>query len=168
MSYSFYFEDGLGNVVDENEVDPMVITEDEDPFKLEELASYSKWVALRNKLNKSDISQGHHTASKERIEKIVPDSDANSRAKGKRVSNDIKAHAVHLADIHPKNSTRAVAFGLKLDPRTMQKWYKSWKADPDSLFPTIGCPKIIEPDGELAEATKSVVTDLFSSSLLLW
>ncbi|CEP12412.1 hypothetical protein [Parasitella parasitica] len=118
----FYFEDGLGNVVDENGVDPMDITEDEDPFKLEELTSYTK---------------------------------------GNRVSNEIKARAVHLVDIHPKNSARAVALSLKLEPRTVQRWYKSWKEDPDSLFPTIGRPRIIDPEGELAEATKAVVTDLY-------
>lgn len=31
MSFSFYFEDGLGNVIDELGNDPMEITENEDP-----------------------------------------------------------------------------------------------------------------------------------------
>ncbi|KAI9476034.1 MAG: hypothetical protein EXX96DRAFT_620506 [Benjaminiella poitrasii] len=35
MSFSFYIEDDLGNVVDEHGNDPMEITENEDPFKLE-------------------------------------------------------------------------------------------------------------------------------------
>lgn len=36
MSNSFYFEDGLGNVVDEHGNDLMKITEIEELFKLEE------------------------------------------------------------------------------------------------------------------------------------
>ncbi|GAA5810908.1 hypothetical protein MFLAVUS_004336 [Mucor flavus] len=43
MSYSFYFEDGQGNVMDEDGNDPMDITGNDDPYKLEELASYSAW-----------------------------------------------------------------------------------------------------------------------------
>ncbi|KAI9280064.1 hypothetical protein BY458DRAFT_553479 [Sporodiniella umbellata] len=39
MSFSFYIEDGLGNVVDEHENDPIEITENEYPFKLKELSS---------------------------------------------------------------------------------------------------------------------------------
>ena len=60
-----------------------------------------------------------------------------------------------------KNSARAVALSLKLEPRTVQRWYKTWKEDPDSLFKTIGRPRIIEPEGELAEATRNVVADLY-------
>lgn len=53
MNFSFYFEDGLGNV-DENGNEPMNITEDEDPFKLEELRSYSTYPSLRTKLIDSE------------------------------------------------------------------------------------------------------------------
>ena len=67
-----------------------------------------------------------------------------------------------MVGIHPKkNSARAVALSLKLEPRTVQRWYKTWKEDPDSLFKTIGRPRIIEPEGELAEATRNVVADLY-------
>ncbi|KAI7901124.1 uncharacterized protein BX663DRAFT_562465 [Cokeromyces recurvatus] len=122
MSFTFYFKDGSGNIVDENGNDPMDIIEEENLFKLEELTS---------------------------------------SLKGNRVNNDIKANAVHLVDIHPKNSARAIALQLKLEPRTVQRWYKSWKNDPDSLFKTIGRPRIIEPEGELAEAAKGLVTDFY-------
>lgn len=45
MDYSFYyFEDGQGNIVNENGEDPMEIAEDEDPFKLEELTSYTEYI----------------------------------------------------------------------------------------------------------------------------
>ena len=60
-----------------------------------------------------------------------------------------------------KNSARAVVLSLKLEPRTVQMWYKTWKEDPDSLFKTIGRPRIIEPEGELAEVTRNVVADLY-------
>ena len=50
MGFSFYIEDGLGNIVDEHGNDPMEITENEDPFKLEELSSYSTYVALRTRM----------------------------------------------------------------------------------------------------------------------
>ncbi|KAI8875291.1 hypothetical protein K501DRAFT_202916 [Backusella circina FSU 941] len=123
---------GLGNVVDEYGIDPMDITGSEDPFTLEELSFYSTYVALRAKL-----------------------ADSN------RISNETKAHAVHLVDIHPKNSAIAVALDLKLEPRTVQRWYKTWKVDLDSLFNIIGRLKIIEPEGELAEATKSLVSDFY-------
>lgn len=32
MSFTFYFEDGSGNIVDENGHDPMDIIEEENPF----------------------------------------------------------------------------------------------------------------------------------------
>lgn len=80
---------------------------------------------------------------------------------GNRISNETKAHAVHLVDIHPRNSARAVDLELKLEPRTTQRWYKTWKDDPDSLFKTVGRPRIIEPEGELAEASKSLVPDFY-------
>jgi hypothetical protein len=54
-----------------------------------------------------------------------------------------------------------VALELKLEPRTLQRWFKTWKEDPDSLFKAIGRPRIIEPEGELAEATKSLVSDFY-------
>ena len=50
MSYSFYFEDGQGNTLDENGNEPMDITGDEDPYKLEELASYSAYMEAREKV----------------------------------------------------------------------------------------------------------------------
>ncbi|KAI8076931.1 hypothetical protein BDF21DRAFT_421683 [Thamnidium elegans] len=57
-------------------------------------------------------------------------------------------------------SAIAVALELKLEPRTVQRLYETWKEDPDSLFNTIGSPRIIEPE-ELAEATKSLVSDFY-------
>jgi hypothetical protein len=57
MSFSFYIENGLGNIVDEHGNDPMEITENEDPFKLEELSSYSTYVALRTKLVDVEVMQ---------------------------------------------------------------------------------------------------------------
>lgn len=48
MSYQFLFEDGAGNFVDENGNDPMDI-ESEDPFKLEDLASYKLYIEVRSK-----------------------------------------------------------------------------------------------------------------------
>ncbi|KAI8875236.1 hypothetical protein K501DRAFT_136154, partial [Backusella circina FSU 941] len=137
MDFSFYFEDGQGNIVNENGEDPMEIAEDENPFNLEELTSYTEG------------------------EKKICNEEASKKAQGARVNNDIRARAVHLVDIHPKNSARAVALNLKLELRTLQRWYKTWKEDPDSLFKTIGRPRIIEPEGELAEATRNVVADLY-------
>ncbi|KAI9362872.1 hypothetical protein BD770DRAFT_407937 [Pilaira anomala] len=93
--------------------------------------------------------------------KRVSHKTKQKRIKGNRISNETKAHAVHLVDIHPRNSARAVVLELKLEPRTLQKWYKTWKEDLDSLFKTIGRPRIIEPEGELAEATKSLVSDFY-------
>ncbi|KAI7900650.1 uncharacterized protein BX663DRAFT_517124, partial [Cokeromyces recurvatus] len=49
MSNSLYFEDGQGNVLDEDGNDPMDITENEDPYKLDELTSYSAYIAARDK-----------------------------------------------------------------------------------------------------------------------
>ncbi|KAG2232257.1 hypothetical protein INT48_001542 [Thamnidium elegans] len=99
MSYTFYFEDGAGNIVNENGEEPMDITEDENPFKLEELTSYTEYLNARAKFLDAEILQ-------------------DAKAKGNRISNEIKARAVHLVDVHPKNSTRAVALDLKLEPRT--------------------------------------------------
>lgn len=161
MSYKFYFEDGAGNIVDENGEDPMDIIEDRDPFKLEELTSYTEYLTLRAQLLDSKMLPEIQPKKKEKGEKKISDGETSSKAKGNRVSNEIKARAVHLVDVHPKNSAGAVALDLKLEPRTVQRWYKTWKEDPDSLFKTIGRPKIIEPEGELAEATKKVVSDFY-------
>ena len=57
MEFSFYFEDSQGNIVNENGEDPMEIAEDEDPFKLEELTSYTEYIALRNTLRDSEMEQ---------------------------------------------------------------------------------------------------------------
>ncbi|RCH81308.1 hypothetical protein CU098_002601, partial [Rhizopus stolonifer] len=50
MSYSFYFEDGRGNIMDENGNGPMDITGNEDPYKLGKLASYSAYMETREKV----------------------------------------------------------------------------------------------------------------------
>ncbi|KAI9487724.1 MAG: hypothetical protein EXX96DRAFT_647346 [Benjaminiella poitrasii] len=59
------------------------------------------------------------------------------------------------------NADENSALKLKLGPRTVQKWYKTWKEGLDSLLKTVGRPKIIEPEGELAEATKSLVSGFY-------
>lgn len=46
MNYQFLFEDGAGSIVDENGNDPMDI-EGKDPFKLEELTSYTFYIEAR-------------------------------------------------------------------------------------------------------------------------
>ncbi|KAG2190495.1 hypothetical protein INT47_004875 [Mucor saturninus] len=138
MSFSFYFEDCLGNLIDEHGIDPMEITENEDPFKLEELSSCSTYVALRTKLVDVEVMQ-----------------ECN------RISDEIKARAVHLVDVLPRNSARAVALELNLQLRTVQRWYKAWKEDPDSLFKTICRLRIIEPEGKLAEAIKNLAFDFY-------
>ncbi|KAL0080019.1 hypothetical protein J3Q64DRAFT_1680391, partial [Phycomyces blakesleeanus] len=58
-------------------------------------------------------------------------------------------------------SVRAVALDLGLEPRSLQRWYSTWKKGPDSLFKTIGRPRIIEAEGELAEATRNAVTEFY-------
>lgn len=55
MSFSFYLEDRLGNVVVEFENDTMDITEGEDPLKLEELSSYGTYIAPRAKIVDSEV-----------------------------------------------------------------------------------------------------------------
>ncbi|KAI8646643.1 hypothetical protein BD408DRAFT_318989, partial [Parasitella parasitica] len=162
MSYSFYFEDGQGNVLDEDGNDPMDITGNDDPYKLEELASYSAYIEAREK-GMMEVDQDstflEHKATKNK--KTDSKEAKNNIIKNKRVSNEVKAHAVHLVDIHPKNSARAVALDLGLEPRSLQRWYSTWKKDPDSLFKIIGRPRIIEAEGELAEATRNAVTEFY-------
>lgn len=51
-------------------------------------------------------------------EKKICDDKTSKKVKGVRVDSDIKARAVHLVDIHPKNSARATALSLKLEPRS--------------------------------------------------
>lgn len=48
-----------------------------------------------------------------------------------------------------------------MQPRTVQRWYKAWKEGPDSLFKTIGRPRMIEPEGELAESTRDLVSGFY-------
>ncbi|KAG0182695.1 hypothetical protein DFQ29_002825 [Apophysomyces sp. BC1021] len=120
MGFSFYFEDGLGNVIDENGNDPTDVTESEDPFKLEELSSYSTYVALIAKLEDRELMQEYQVEKQEN-------------------NNEIKAHTVHLVDVHLRNSARAVALELKLEPRTAAQELLSSKENqqrqPKSLVP---------------------------------
>ncbi|GAA5803519.1 hypothetical protein HPULCUR_009001 [Helicostylum pulchrum] len=120
------FEDGAGNIVHENGNGPMDITEEENPFKLEELASYSVYLAAKNKVvsNESNQVPVKTNQTKNKTEASVVASQSLS-IKGNRVSNEIKANAVHLVGVHPKNSARAVSLQLKLELRTAQRWYKS-------------------------------------------
>lgn len=162
MSFTFYFEDGSGNIVDENGHDPMDIIEEENPFKLEELISYSVYLAAKNKAVSNEDALVPEAKNRTNIKKEQFNvANESSSLKGNRINNEIKANAVNLVDIHPKNSARAVALQSKLEPRTVQRWYKSWKKDSDSLLKTIGRPRIIEPEGELAEAAKGLVTDFY-------
>ncbi|RCH82297.1 hypothetical protein CU097_006327 [Rhizopus azygosporus] len=150
MEFSFYFEDSQGNIVNENGEDPMEIAEDEDPFKLEELTSYTEYIALRNTLRDSEMEQEPLKEKQKR---------GGKKFAMKRQAKKLKE--LELTTILKLALARAVALSLKLKPRTVQRWYKTWKEDPDSLFKTIGRPRIIEPEGELAEVTRNVVADLY-------
>lgn len=136
--------------------------ENEDPYKLEELCSYSAYIALRARLVDSEVLQDRPEEKQKKLVDNMPSVPKKSQpSKGNRHSNELKAEVVHLVDVHPKNSARTVALELNLNPNTVQRWYRTWKKDPDSLFKTIGRPRIIEPEGELAAATKNVVSDLY-------
>lgn len=71
MDFSFYFEDGQGNIVNENGENPMEIAEDEDPFKLKELTSYTEYIALRNILHDSEMEQEPLKEKQKRGEKKI-------------------------------------------------------------------------------------------------
>ena len=162
MEFSFYFEDSQGNIVNENGEDPMEIAEDEDPFKLEELTSYTEYIALRNTLRDSEMEQEPLKEKQKRGGKKFAMKRQAKKLKELELTTILKlALYIWLIFTQKKNSARAVALSLKLEPRTVQRWYKTWKEDPDSLFKTIGRPRIIEPEGELAEATRNVVADLY-------
>ncbi|KAI8377349.1 hypothetical protein BD560DRAFT_422146 [Blakeslea trispora] len=125
--------------MDENGNDSMDINGCEDPYKSEEVVSYSAYMEARKKLPKQ----------KNWIQR-----EKKNTTKNKRVSNEAKVQAAHLVDIHLKNSARAVALDLGLEPRSLQRWYSTWKKDPDSFCKTIGRPRIIE-----AEAMKNAVAE---------
>jgi hypothetical protein len=61
-----------------------------------------------------------------------------------------------MVDIHPKDS----ALELKLELRTVQRWYKAWKEGKNTpysnLFVVHG---LLAPEGKLADDTKSFVTE---------
>jgi hypothetical protein len=57
MSFSFYLENGLGNIFDKNRNNPLNITGSKDPFKLNELTSYNSYVALKAKLKDKEVMQ---------------------------------------------------------------------------------------------------------------
>ncbi|CEP17123.1 hypothetical protein [Parasitella parasitica] len=160
MSSSFHFKDGQGNVLDEDGNDSMDITQNEDPSKLDELTSYSAYIAVRDKFM-MEVDQDPNCLEQTMTKKQKKNSQEkqkNNLIKNKRVSNEVKVHAVHLVDVHPKNSARAVTLDLGLEPRSVQRWYSNWKKDPDFLFKTIGRPRIIEAEGDLTVATKNTVT----------
>lgn len=121
MNFQFLFEDGAGNIVDENGNDPMNI-EGEYPSKLEELTSYTHYIEARSKTCEvltnediiiQDIIKVNH-ATAESAKNIPKESKIKPRSR-----DELKAHAAHLVDIHPRNSARAVALELNLQPRNV-------------------------------------------------
>lgn len=147
--------------MDEDGNDPMDITGNEDPYKLENLP-YSAYIEASEKVMMEVDQDSTFLKHKATRNKKTDSKEAkNNIIKNKGVSNEIKAQAVRLVDIYPKNSARAVALDLGLEPRSLQRWYSIWKKDPDSLFKTIGRPRIIEAEVELAEATKNAITEFY-------
>lgn len=90
MSFSFYFEDGLGIIIDELGNDPMEITENEDPFKLEELSSYSTNVALRTRLIDVEVMQECQAENPTNVDEKLSSSKQKNSLKGNRISDEIK------------------------------------------------------------------------------
>lgn len=135
MSYQFLFEDGAGNIVDGNGNHPMDI-ESKDPFKLEELTSYMLYIEAKSKT--SELLTNEDIIVRDVIEvNQTAESVKNIPKKNKikpRSCDEIKAYAVRLVDIHPRNSVRAVALELNLQPRNVQRWYKAWKKNPRILY----------------------------------
>ncbi|KAI7899316.1 uncharacterized protein BX663DRAFT_522174 [Cokeromyces recurvatus] len=163
MNYQFFFEDGVGNIVNENGNDLMDI-EGEDPFKLEELTSYMLYIEARSKTCEVLANEDNIVQDIIEVNYVTAESAKNIPKESKiklRSRDELKAHAVHLVDIHPRNSARVVTLDLNLQPRNVQRWYKAWKQNADSLFKKFGRPRIIEPEGKLAVATKHIVSGFY-------
>ncbi|KAI8977396.1 hypothetical protein BDF20DRAFT_821696, partial [Mycotypha africana] len=150
-----FFEGGQGNIVDENGNDSMEIVEEGAPRQLEDVSSHTTYLQERAKIEQAE----HEKATVEEAEKLRK--PVRRQPHNVRVRDEIKAEAAHLVDIHPKNSARAVALELNLQPMSVQRWYKAWQEDSDSLFKPLGRPPIIEPEGELAKDTKKFVIEYF-------
>ncbi|CEP06865.1 hypothetical protein [Parasitella parasitica] len=96
--------------------------ENEDPYNLEELSSYSAYIALRAKLVDSEVLQDRpEEKQKQLADKQSSNSKTKQPSKGNRHSSELKAEAVHLVDVHPKNSASAVALDLNLERRWTRK-----------------------------------------------
>ncbi|KAI7873063.1 hypothetical protein BDF14DRAFT_1877505 [Spinellus fusiger] len=108
--------------------------EHENPFKLEELSLYTLYIERREE-------------EKTKIKSYAKDG--------------LKAHVTHPVDIDPRNTPGAVALGLNLRSRNVQKRHKARNEDPDSMFKKVGRPHIIELECELDLATKQLVSGFY-------
>ncbi|KAI7903429.1 uncharacterized protein BX663DRAFT_506481 [Cokeromyces recurvatus] len=145
MNYQFFFEDGVGNIVDENGNDLMDI---------EARSKTCEVLANEDNIVQYIIEVNYVTA--ESAKNIPKESKIKLRSR-----DELKVHAVHLVDIHPRNSAGVITLELNLQPRNVQRWYKAWTQNGDSLFKKVGRPRIIKPEGKLAVATKHIVSGFY-------
>ncbi|KAI9254709.1 hypothetical protein EDC94DRAFT_678790 [Helicostylum pulchrum] len=94
----------------------------------------------------------------------MPQTNTECRIASRMVTKKNIVSAVLLDGLREQKSyfiSAPVALDLSLEPRSLQRWYSTWKKDPNSLFKTIGRPRIIEAKCELAEATRNAVTEFY-------
>lgn len=137
--------------------------DDKDSFKHKKLNSYTECIAIRAKINmKATAEDMVIDESNGPILEIKPSRKEDNGLNSKHsVKDELKAHAMHLVNAHPKNSARTIALEFKLPPRNVHRWSKAWEEGSDSFFEKLGRPRITEPDGKRVESTKKLVSDFY-------
>ncbi|KAI8990861.1 hypothetical protein BDF20DRAFT_804386, partial [Mycotypha africana] len=158
MSAIFLFEDGHGNVVDENGgPEPMDYIVDQNEFVVETIATHADYL-------KSAASSKSSLACPMRIDKPK---DEIIHMKGTRVKRNYVRYTVQdkvrFFDLKIEKcmSASAAAKQLGIHIRTAQRWVKQYSVCPDSIF---DCCNRVGRKGILTEEHKKTVTNFIDAN----
>ncbi|ORE13549.1 hypothetical protein BCV71DRAFT_294151 [Rhizopus microsporus] len=131
MSTIFLFEDGHGNVVDENGgPEPMEYIVDQNKFIVEPIATHSEY--LKN-MPSSESSSVYPMLTEKPKDEDIRMKEVNTKRDYVRYSLQDKVRFFDLK-IEKCMSASAVAKQLGIHIRTAQRWVKQYNMCPDSIF----------------------------------
>ncbi|KAG0747888.1 hypothetical protein G6F62_002141 [Rhizopus arrhizus] len=158
MSAMFLFEDGHGNVVDENGgPEPMEYVVDQNEFIVESIATHSEY--LKNMLSCESSSVCPMLIEKPKDEDIRM-KEADTKRDYVRYTVQDKARFFDLK-IEKCMSASAAANQLGIHIRTAQRWVKQYNMRPDSIFEVC---KQVGRKCILSEEHKTAVIDFIDAN----
>ncbi|KAI8882839.1 hypothetical protein K501DRAFT_273307 [Backusella circina FSU 941] len=118
MSFNFIYNDDQGNGFDENG-GAMDFEDGPDPYQLEDLSSFTDYLKAREM---EETASGSDNAPQKQQPKIQKERASKKTGPPKFQATDgLKAKAVHMVDIYPKNNATTVAKELNVNPKNVQR-----------------------------------------------